>query len=307
MTEETAVVEETVEAVVEETPQLSEDAQQFFRDKGIIQDEPVEEVEEAVSETEEVVAEENTEEPEKEEPKVSKVFSEVAKKKRELFKKEQELKDQNDDLGKLREAKELIEQGKHLEASELLGSSYEVMTDQVLGRNSEKTALQKMQEEISQLKKEKFEADKQKQKELASQEVQSYVSELKSLVDEGEKFPLIETFWDEAQQSILDIQKHYAMNGQEALTNEEVLEQVENTYKNFMDMAVKNEKVRSIYGIASPSEEKPSGEVQKSQSRTLSSKGTSRLKTSETKTGPLSRHEALERAVNVYRETKSGA
>jgi len=163
-----------------------------------------------------------------------------------------------------------------------------------------------MQEEISLLKKEKFESDKQKQKELASQEVQSYVSELKSMVDDTEKYPLVTSFWDEAQQSILDIQKHYAMNGNEPLTNEDVLEQVENTYREFMDKAVQNEKVRSIYGLASPSE-KPLGEVQKSQSRTLSSKGTSRLKTSETKTGPLSKHEALERAVNVFRETKSGA
>ena len=150
MTEETAVVEETVE----ETPQLSEQAQQFFRDKGLLKEEPVEEV------VEEPVAEEVEEaEPEKEEPKVSKAFQEVARKKRELFQKEQELKDQNDDLGKLKEARDLIEQGKHLEASEVLGSNYESMTDQVLGRSSEKTALQKMQEEISQLKKEKFEAD----------------------------------------------------------------------------------------------------------------------------------------------------
>ena len=296
MTEETAVVEETVE----ETPQLSEQAQQFFRDKGLLKEEPVEEV------VEEPVAEEVEEaEPEKEEPKVSKAFQEVARKKRELFQKEQELKDQNDDLGKLKEARDLIEQGKHLEASEVLGSNYESMTDQVLGRSSEKTALQKMQEEISQLKKEKFEADKQKQKELASQEVQSYVSELKSVVEESEKYPLVSAFWDEAQQSILDIQKHYAMNGGETLTNEEVLDQVEKTYKDFMDKAVQNEKVRSIYKIGSPSE-KPLGEVQKSQSRTLSSKGTSRMRTSETKTGPVSKHEALERAVQAFRETKSG-
>jgi hypothetical protein len=296
MTEETAVVEETVE----ETPQLSEQAQQFFRDKGLLKEEPVEEV------VEEPVAEEVEEaEPEKEEPKVSKAFQEVARKKRELFQKEQELKDQNDDLGKLKEARDLIEQGKHLEASEVLGSNYESMTDQVLGRSSEKTALQKMQEEISQLKKEKFEADKQKQKELASQEVQSYVSELKSVVEESEKYPLVTSFWDEAQQSILDIQKHYAMNGGETLTNEEVLDQVEKTYKDFMDKAVQNEKVRSIYKIGSPSE-KPLGEVQKSQSRTLSSKGTSRMRTSETKTGPVSKHEALERAVQAFRETKSG-
>ena len=296
MTEETAVVEETVE----ETPQLSEQAQQFFRDKGLLKEEPVEEV------VEEPVAEEVEEaEPEKEEPKVSKAFQEVARKKRELFQKEQELKDQNDDLGKLKEARDLIEQGKHLEASEVLGSNYESMTDQVLGRSSEKTALQKMQEEISQLKKEKFEADKQKQKELASQEVQSYVSELKSVVEESEKYPLVSAFWDEAQQSVLDIQKHYAMNGGDALTNEEVLDQVEKTYKDFMDKAVQNEKVRSIYKIGSPSE-KPLGEVQKSQSRTLSSKGTSRMRTSETKTGPVSKHEALERAVQAFRETKSG-
>ena len=293
--EETAVVEETVE----ETPQLSEQAQQFFRDKGLLKEEPVGEV------VEEPVAEETEEaEPEKEEPKVSKAFQEVARKKRELFKKEQELKDQNDDLGKLKEARNLIEQGKHLEASEVLGSNYESMTDQVLGRSSEKTALQKMQEEISQLKKEKFESDKQKQKDLASQEVQSYVSELKSVVEESEKYPLVSAFWDEAQQSVLDIQKHYAMNGGETLTNEEVLDQVEKTYKDFMDNAVQNEKVRSIYNI-SPSE-KPLGEVQKSQSRTLSSKGTSRMRTSETKTGPVSKHEALERAVQAFRETKSG-
>ena len=284
---------------MEETPQLSEQAQQFFRDKGLLKEEPVEEV------VEEPVAEEVEEaEPEKEEPKVSKAFQEVARKKRELFKKEQELKDQNDDLGKLKEARNLIEQGKHLEASEVLGSNYESMTDQVLGRSSEKTALQKMQEEISQLKKEKFESDKQKQKDLASQEVQSYVSELKSVVEESEKYPLVSAFWDEAQQSVLDIQKHYAMNGGETLTNEEVLDQVEKTYKDFMDNAVQNEKVRSIYNI-SPSE-KPLGEVQKSQSRTLSSKGTSRMRTSETKTGPVSKHEALERAVQAFRETKSG-
>ena len=301
MTEETVV-----EEIVEETPQLSEQAQQFFKDRGIIKEDPVEETSEP-SEESEVVAENTTEEPEPEkEPTVSKAFSAIAKQKRELFKKEQELKDQNEDLGKLKEARDLIEQGKHLEASEALGSNYESMIDQVLGRNSEKNALQKMQEEISLLKKEKFESDKQKQKELASQEVQSYVSELKSMVDDTEKYPLVTSFWDEAQQSILDIQKHYAMNGNEPLTNEDVLEQVENTYREFMDKAVQNEKVRSIYGLASPSE-KPLGEVQKSQSRTLSSKGTSRLKTSETKTGPLSKHEALERAVNVFRETKSGA
>jgi len=302
MTEETAVVEETVqETVVEESPQLSEEAQQFFKDRGIIQDEPVAESQEESAPEAEVTAEETPEE-----PKVSKVFSEVAKKKRELFKQEQELKEKTEDLGKLRDARNLIEQGKHLEASEVLGSSYESMTDQVLNRGSERTALQKLQEEVSVLKKEKFEADKQRQKEMASQEVQSYVSELKSVVDDSEQYPLVTSFWDEAQQSILDIQKHYAMNGNEALTNEEVLEQVENTYREFMDKAVQNEKVRSIYKIGSPSEKAEQGEVQKSQSRTLSSKGTSRLRTSETKTGPLSKHEALERAVNVYRESRSG-
>jgi hypothetical protein len=302
MTEETAVVEETVqETVVEESPQLSEEAQQFFKDRGIISDEPVAEVQEESAPEAEVAAEETPEE-----PKVSKVFSEVAKKKRELFKQEQELKEKNEDLSKLRDARNLIEQGKHLEASEVLGSSYESMTDQVLNRGSERTALQKLQEEVSQLKKEKFESDKQRQKEMASQEVQSYVSELKSVVDDSEQYPLVTSFWDEAQQSILDIQKHYAMNGNEALTNEEVLEQVENTYREFMDRAVQNEKVRSIYKIGSPSEKAEQGEVQKSQSRTLSSKGTSRLRTSETKTGPLSKHEALERAVNVYRESRSG-
>ena len=127
---------------------------------------------------------------------------------------------------------------------------------------------------------------------------------MKSVVEESEKYPLVSAFWDEAQQSVLDIQKHYAMNGGETLTNEEVLDQVEKTYKDFMDNAVQNEKVRSIYNI-SPSE-KPLGEVQKSQSRTLSSKGTSRMRTSETKTGPVSKHEALERAVQAFRETKSG-
>ena len=302
MTEETAVVEETVqETVVEESPQLSEEAQQFFKDRGIISDEPVAESQEESAPEAEDVAEETPEE-----PKVSKVFSEVAKKKRELFKQEQELKEKNEDLGKLRDARNLIEQGKHLEASEVLGSSYESMTDQVLNRGSERTALQKLQEEVSVLKKEKFETDKQRQKEMASQEVQSYVSELKSMVDDSEQYPLVTSFWDEAQQSILDIQKHYAMNGNEALTNEEVLEQVENTYREFMDKAVQNEKVRSIYKIGSPSEKAEQGEVQKSQSRTLSSKGTSRLRTSETKTGPLSKHEALERAVNVFRESKTG-
>ena len=305
MTEETAVAEETVE-VAEESVELSQDAQQFFRDKGIIQDEPVEEVQEESAPEAEVVAEETPEEPQKEEPKVSKVFSEVAKKKRELFKQEQELKEKSDDLGKLREAQTLIEEGKHLEASELLGSSYESMTDQVLNRSSEKTALQKLQEEVSQLKKEKFEADKQRQKEMASQEVQSYVSELKSVVDESESYPLVSSFWDEAQQSVLDIQKHYAMNNQEPLTNEEVLEQVEKTYRDFMDRAVQNEKVRDLYGLASPHEEKPSGESRKSQPKTLSSKGVSRLRTQETKTGPLSKHEALERAVSVLRDSRSG-
>lgn len=260
MTEETVVEETVEETVVEETPQLSDSAKEFFRQKGITSHEAQAEPEVEA----EPVAEETPEpEPQKEEPKVSKIFSEVAKKKRELFKQEQELKEKNDDLGKLREAQTLIEEGKHLEASELLGSSYESMTDQVLNRSSEKTALQKMQEEISQLKKEKFEADKQRQKEMASQEVQSYVSELKSMVDESEKYPLVSAFWDEAQQSVLDIQKHYAVNGGDALTDEEVLDQVEKTYRDFMDNAVQNEKVKKIYNIASPSEKAEQGEVQK--------------------------------------------
>jgi hypothetical protein len=141
MTEETAVVEETQ---VEESPQLSEEAQQFFKDRGIISDEPVAESKEESAPDAEVAAEETPEE-----PKVSKVFSEVAKKKRELFKQEQELKEKNEDLSKLRDARNLIEQGKHLEASEVLGSSYESMTDQVLNRGSERTALQKLQEEVT--------------------------------------------------------------------------------------------------------------------------------------------------------------
>ena len=302
MTEET-VVEETVQAtVVEETPQLSDSAKEFFRQKGITSHEAQAEPEVEA----EPVAEETPEpEPQKQEPKVSKIFSEVAKKKSELFKQEQELKEKNDDLGKLREAQTLIEEGKHLEASELLGSSYESMTDQVLNRSSEKTALQKMQEEISQLKKEKFEADKQRQKEMASQEVQSYVSELKSVVDESEQYPLVSSFWDEAQQSVLDIQKHYAMNDQEPLTNEEVLKQVEQTYRDFMDKAVQNEKVKKIYNIASPSEKAEQGEVQKSHQRTLSNKGTSRPVKAEKK-GPISRLDALERAARTLRESRQG-
>ena len=302
MTEETVVEETVQETVVEETPQLSDSAKEFFRQKGITshktQAEPEVEAEPVAEETPEP-------EPQKEEPKVSKIFSEVAKKKRELFKQEQELKEKNDDLGKLREAQTLIEEGKHLEASELLGSSYESMTDQVLNRSSEKTALQKMQEEISQLKKEKFEADKQRQKEIASQEVQSYVSELKSVVDESEQYPLVSSFWDEAQQSVLDIQKHYAMNDQEPLTNEEVLKQVEQTYRDFMDKAVQNEKVKKIYNIASPSEKAEQGEVQKSHQRTLSNKGTSRPVKAEKK-GPISRLDALERAARTLRESRQG-
>ena len=302
MTEETVVEETVQETVVEETPQLSDSAKEFFRQKGITSHEA-----QAEPEVEsEPVAEETPEpEPQKEEPKVSKIFSEVAKKKRELFKQEQELKEKNDDLGKLREAQTLIEEGKHLEASELLGSSYESMTDQVLNRSSEKTALQKMQEEISQLKREKFEADKQRQKEMASQEVQSYVSELKSVVDESEQYPLVSSFWDEAQQSVLDIQKHYAMNDQEPLTNEEVLKQVEQTYRDFMDKAVQNEKVKKIYNIASPSEKAEQGEVQKSHQRTLSNKGTSRPVKAEKK-GPISRLDALERAARSLRESRQG-
>ena len=302
MTEETVVEETVQETVVEETPQLSDSAKEFFRQKGITshktQAEPEVEAEPVAEETPEP-------EPQKQEPKVSKIFSEVAKKKRELFKQEQELKEKNDDLGKLREAQTLIEEGKHLEASELLGSSYESMTDQVLNRSSEKTALQKMQEEISQLKKEKFEADKQRQKEMASQEVQSYVSELKSVVDESEQYPLVSSFWDEAQQSVLDIQKHYAMNDQEPLTNEEVLKQVEQTYRDFMDKAVQNEKVKKIYNIASPSEKAEQGEVQKSHQRTLSNKGTSRPVKAEKK-GPISRLDALERAARTLRESRQG-
>ena len=300
---EETVVEETVEeTVVEETPQLSDSAKEFFRQKGITSHEAQAEPEVEA----EPVAEETPEpEPQKEEPKVSKIFSEVAKKKRELFKQEQELKEKNDDLGKLREAQTLIEEGKHLEASELLGSSYESMTDQVLNRSSEKTALQKMQEEISQLKKEKFEADKQRQKEMASKEVQSYVSELKSMVDESEKYPLVSAFWDEAQQSVLDIQKHYAVNGGDALTDEEVLDQVEKTYRDFMDNAVQNEKVSSIYKIGSPSEKAEQGEVQKSHQRTLSNKGTSRPVKAEKK-GPISRLDALERAARTLRESRQG-
>ena len=302
MTEETVVEETVEETLVEETPQLSDSAKEFFRQKGITSHEAQEEPEVEA----EPVAEETPEpEPQKEEPKVSKIFSEVAKKKRELFKQEQELKEKNDDLGKLREAQTLIEEGKHLEASELLGSSYESMTDQVLNRSSEKTALQKMQEEISQLKREKFEADKQRQKEMASQEVQSYVSELKSVVDESEQYPLVSSFWDEAQQSVLDIQKHYAMNDQEPLTNEEVLKQVEQTYRDFMDKAVQNEKVKKIYGIASPSEKAEQGEVQKSHQRTLSNKGTSRPVKAEKK-GPISRLDALERAARTLRESRQG-
>ena len=302
MTEETVVEETVEETVVEETPQLSDSAKEFFRQKGITSHEAQAEPEVEA----EPVAEETPEpEPQKQEPKVSKIFSEGAKKKRELFKQEQELKEKNDDLGKLREAQTLIEEGKHLEASELLGSSYESMTDQVLNRSSEKTALQKMQEEISQLKKEKFEADKQRQKEMASQEVQSYVSELKSVVDESEQYPLVSSFWDEAQQSVLDIQKHYAMNDQEPLTNEEVLKQVEQTYRDFMDKAVQNEKVKKIYNIASPSEKAEQGEVQKSHQRTLSNKGTSRPVKAEKK-GPISRLDALERAARTLRESRQG-
>jgi hypothetical protein len=91
MTEETAVVEETVE----ETPQLSEEAQQFFKDRGIIKEDPVESPSGGVAPEAEDTAEEP--EPEKE-PKVSKAFSEVAKRRGNCFKKEQELKDQNEDL-----------------------------------------------------------------------------------------------------------------------------------------------------------------------------------------------------------------
>ena len=95
------------------------------------------------------------------------------------------------------------------------------------------------------------------------------------------------------------------MNDQEPLTNEEVLKQVEQTYRDFMDNAVQNEKVRSIYKIGSPSEKAEQGEVQKSHQRTLSNKATSRPVKAEKK-GPISRLDALERAARTLRESRQG-
>jgi len=209
---------------------------------------------------------------------LSKNFVQVAKREREIFRRQQEVKQREQGLKKYEEIEASVKRGDHLAALEKLGGSYELATDQVLGREPQGREQSDLAARVERLETEKASLE-------AGQKVSDYVNRLKTL------------------EIALETASQYAQNTGKLLGDEQLLGLVENYYSQEAEKLLQHPKFSNRKAPAVAEEKPTSRSVQRSRNRTLSQK-TSRSSASKKPDAPLTQDEILERAMGAFNSSQ---
>ena len=294
---------ETVEETPVETPvetpeeelstadqeQIAEWLEDRLPQEDIEEVEEVEEVAAAAEETEEV---EEAQEEVKETPRISKAFSKVAKKERELQQQRHQFNKEKEKLKPILEAQERVNKGDMIGALESINWTYENATNQVLQdgklQPSQDKAAMTPEVEARLAKLETMERQKQ---------VDNYLKNLKNKVDTDDRFELVRNNWENAFQTIIEMQKIVAQETGTVKQDEEILQEVEEFYEQQARQFASSGKLKKLFQPEAGLPEKTS-DSPRSKKKTLRNKVTASQPAD--KGAPKTKRERLEAALATY-------
>ena len=286
-------VETPVETPEEELSAADQEQIAEWLDDNLPQNE-TEEVEEVEEVEEEVAAAaEETEEVEEEEtPRISKAFSKVAKKERELQQPRHQFNKEKEKLKPILEAQERVNKGAMIGALESINWTYENATNQVLQdgklQPSQDKAAMTPEVEARLAKLETMERQKQ---------VDNYLKNLKNKVDTDDRFELVRNNWENAFQTIIEMQKIVAQETGTVEQDEEILQKVEDFYEQQARQFASSGKLKKLFQPEAGLPEKTS-DSPRIKKKTLRNKVTASQPTD--KGEPKTRRERLEAALATY-------
>ena len=297
-TQQAETVEETTVETPVETPEeeLSaadqEQIAEWLEDRLPQEDtEEVEEVEEPVAAAEQNEEVEEAQEEVEETPRISKAFSKVAKKERELQQQRHQFNKEKEKLRPILEAQERVNKGDMIGALESINWTYEDATNMVLqdGKLQPPQGKAAMTPEVEARLAKLETMERQKQ-------VDNYLKNLKNKVDTDDRFELVRNNWENAFQTIIEMQKIVAQETGTVKQDEEILLEVEEFYEQQARQFANSGKLKKLFQPEAGSPETPSDSPRTK--KTLRNKVTASQPAD--KGEPRSRRERLEAALATY-------
>ena len=233
--------------------------------------------------------------PEEKTGSTSRAFTKLAKKEREIQAQREELKKMQNDLKPYMDAKKSAESGDMLGAMNQVGWNYESATNQVL--NDGKPQPQQQQGLNPDLEK-RLSAFENSQK---KQQIDSYIANLKEIVDTDENYELVRAKWDDTVPMILQLQEIEAKESGKLRDHNNLLDDIEKYYEDIVINLAKSAKLKDKIGLsdaAQPTQEMPSDNSPRKRPRTLRN-SVSRPSPPTTRE-PRTRRERLEEALAVF-------
>ena len=293
--ETTEVVEETkVETPEEELSTADQEQIAEWLDDNLPHEETeeVEEVEEVAAAAEETEQVEEVQEEVEETPRISKAFSKVAKKERELQQQRHQFNKEKEKLKPILEAQERVNKGDMIGALESINWTYEDATNMVLqdGKLQPPQGKAAMTPEVEARLAKLETMERQKQ-------VDNYLKNLKNKVDTDDRFELVRNNWENAFQTIIEMQKIVAQETGTVKQDEEILQEVEDFYEQQARQFANSGKLKQLFQPDAGSPEKPS-DSPRIKKKTLRNKVTASQPVD--KGEPKTRRERLEAALATY-------
>jgi len=237
-------------------------------------------------------------EPEAAAPKeesTSKAFLRQAKKERELQAQREELKRMQDELKPFMDAKKAAESGDMLGAMNQVGWNYEQATNQVLNDGKPQQQNQALNPELEQ----RLSAFEESQK---KQQIDTYLSNLKSIVDTDDNYQLIRSKWDDTVPMILQLQEIEAKESGKLRDHNNLLDDIEKYYEDIVISLAGSAKLADKIGLKdaaqSTPQETPSNNSPRIRPRTL--RNSVSRPSAPTTREPKTRRERLEAALAVF-------
>ena len=236
--------------------------------------------------------------PPPEDPKpesTSRAFVKMAKKERELQAQREELKKMQNDLKPYMDAKKSAESGDMLGAMNQVGWNYESATNQVLNDGKPQ---QPQQQGLNPDLEKRLSAFEDSQK---KQQIDSYIANLKNIVDTNDDYELIRSKWDDTVPMILQLQEIEAKESGKLRDHNNLLDDIEKYYEDIVINLAKSAKLKDKIGLsdaAQPTQEMPSDNSPRKRPRTLRN-SVSRPSPPATRE-PKTRRERIEAALAVF-------
>ena len=175
----------------------------------------------------------------------------MAKKERELQAQREEIKKMQDELKPFMDAKKAAESGDMLGAMNQVGWNYETATNQVLNDGKPQQAQQQGLNPDLEKRLSAFEDSQKKQ------QIDSYIANLKNIVDTNDDYELIRSKWDDTVPMILQLQEIEAKESGKLRDHNNLLDDIEKYYEDIVISLAGSAKLSDKIGLKDAAQSTP--------------------------------------------------